>query len=91
LPEANADLWSLAKADVVAIDNPHVDKRLVLRRSRKAFLQLLAQALKLTVVLVRDYPRVAQEWRDAAESLTSDAFWRSYLATPTEEERKRAA
>jgi galactofuranosylgalactofuranosylrhamnosyl-N-acetylglucosaminyl-diphospho-decaprenol beta-1,5/1,6-galactofuranosyltransferase len=71
--------YNVAGADVVAVEEPHRDDLIVLRRSRGHFVRLLLRGLWLALRLICQHRRAARQWRLCSGQMMTRRFWAEYL------------
>lgn len=63
----------------ICIVDPATGDGIVFRRDRERQKELLKELGKLRRDIFRDYDRAAKDWRDRAQEVRSEDFWRQYL------------
>ena len=71
--------FRLRGVDGVAVRESWEAERPLFRRSRAAFRDLLAHAVRLAWRMLREMGPAEQRWRDAFPHFTSEAAWRAYF------------
>lgn len=78
--QSGGEQWfDVAGADVVAIDEPHREELVILRRSRSRFVRLLLRGLWLSLRLLVSHRRTVRNWRTGVVPLMTRQFWKDYL------------
>ena len=84
--------WEAARADCIGIELPVAGERIILRRSRSAFIRLGLRGLAAAMRLIIRHPQVVRLWKAEGQALSGRTFWNRYLNLPdTAIERRDAA